>query len=75
MIIYIRTDNDWLVLESCPNPIYNWVQTAVTEEQFELIKKQYDTIIKDWVIVSQEKWQNAIDLENSLLVNEEQNVS
>jgi hypothetical protein len=63
MKIFIRTDENWQVLESCPEMITDWVEIDCTEEQFELLQKQYDTIVQDWEIISQVKWENAINLE------------
>lgn len=67
MKIYVKIDNNWLLVEACPNPIQDWEEITITKEQYELIQKQYDIVIENWKIISQEKWQNATDLENVIV--------
>lgn len=73
MKIYIKTDINGKLTEAGTTKIEDAVIIEATDEQFNLIQKQYDTIIKDWVIIEQIKGENAINLENSLIDNQTTN--
>lgn len=69
MKLYIKLDENNLIIESCIDPIEWSTQITVTEKQAELIQKQYDTKVEDNKIVSQEKWENALLLEKNMEEN------
>lgn len=73
MQIYIKTDKTGKLFESSITKIEDAAIIEVTDEQFNLIQKQYDTIIKDGKIIEQIKGENAINLENSLIDNQTTN--
>ncbi len=70
MKIYIKTDINGKLTEAGQTQIEDAEIIEATSEQFDLIQKQYDTIIKDGVITEQIKGENAINLENSLIDNQ-----
>lgn len=53
-----------MIIEACQSEIDSENTIECTKEQFDLIQKQYDTIVKDWKIISQTEWQNAKKLED-----------
>jgi hypothetical protein len=73
MQIYIKTDKTGKLFESSISEIEDAAIIEITDEQFYLIQKQYDTIIKDGKIIEQIKGENAINIENSLIDNQTTN--
>lgn len=73
MKIYIKTEENGKLTEAGQTQIEDAEIIEATDEQFNLIQKQYDTIIKDGVIIEQIKGENAINLENSLIDNQTTN--
>ncbi len=66
MKLNIKTNTDWKIIESCISPLEDSFEITVTEEQYEKIQLQYDTVVENWEIISQVKWQNAVDLEKAI---------
>ena len=66
MKLYIKTNDEGFITESSLVK-YDKSEKAtiitVNEEQYELIRQQYDTKVVDSEIVSQTKWENALILE------------
>ncbi len=71
MKLYIKTNEDGQITESCPTKMEWTTEITCTTEQFELIKKQYDTIVVNWKITTQTKWEAATNLEISKETTEE----
>lgn len=71
MKLYIKTDSAGKITESCPSSLEDSSSITVTVEQYNLLQLQYDTIVENGKIVSQEKWTDAINLEISVAAQEE----
>jgi len=65
MKVYVITNEDWLIVESCLDELIWATEITCTIEQFDFINKQYDTTIVNGKITTQIKWENAINLEIS----------
>lgn len=70
MKINIKTNSEGKIIESCPTNLEDSSTITVTKEQFELLQLQYDTIVENWSIVSQVKWEDATNLEIAVAAQE-----
>lgn len=63
MKLYIKTDKKGIITESSLvsyKKNENVEEIEVTQEQHDAIRKDFDTKVKDWKIVQQVEWDNAI---------------